>query len=125
MVAKILFADDDLLMRQLYRPHIESEGYQWIVATNGREAIQAIEHEKPSLAVIDIVMPEMDGLEVLLEVRQSPRAATMPVILITAESAYYGHRSSLGSAGASLLLIKPFGPKQLVNAIRRLLPVEA
>ena len=86
-------------------------------ATNGREAIEATESEKPNLAVIDILMPEMDGLEVLLELNKS-RNTTMLVILITADSRYYGHRRSLGSAGASLLLTKPFGPKQLLDAIQ-------
>ncbi|HTL54194.1 MAG TPA: response regulator [Candidatus Limnocylindrales bacterium] len=118
MALKILFADDDPLMLQLYRPHIQSAGYEWFGASNGREAIAATEREKPNLAIIDILMPELDGLEVLLELKKSPAAKIIPVILITAESGYYLYRSNFANAGAAHFLLKPFGPKQLLDAIR-------
>jgi len=119
MARTILFADDDPLIRQLYQSHIERAGYSWVGAVNGREAIAVAEREKPSLAIIDILMPEMDGLEVLQEFEKAQMG--IPVILISAEQTYYAHRCHLRGFGASLFLTKPFGPQQLLDAIRRLL----
>src|SRR5215510_5876179 len=86
---KVLFADDDLIVRKLYQRHIELAGYRWLEVDNGRDALDLAEREAPHLAVLDIEMPERDGLSVLLELRKSPVTRTLPVILITSETAYY------------------------------------
>ncbi len=121
MGRKIVFADDDFLIRKLYQRHLEKAGYEIVEATNGREAVEAARRENPELAVLDIVMPEEDGLSALLELKRSPATRNLPVILISAESKYYPHRRELLEAGAADFLTKPFGPAQLLAAIEQCL----
>jgi CheY-like chemotaxis protein len=117
MGQRILFADDDPIVRRIYQHHIERAGYEWLEVDNGRDALEAASREKFVLAVLDILMPERDGLSVLLEFKKSPRTSAMPVIMITACQAYYSYRQEVKAAGAACLLTKPFGPAQLLAAI--------
>ena len=122
MLPKILFADDDPLMHQLYKPHVERAGYEWIGASNGREAMALAASGDTRLAVIDIVMPEMDGLATIAKLKNAEATKTIPVILITGEPEYYARQRELSAVGAAVFMTKPFGPGQLVEAIDRLLP---
>ena len=122
MLPKILFADDDPLMHQLYKPHVERAGYEWIGASNGREAMAVAASGDTRLAVIDIVMPEMDGLATIAKLKNGEATKMIPVILITGEPEYYARRRELSAVGAAVFMTKPFGPGQLVEAIDRLLP---
>ena len=122
MTSKILFVDDDPIMHLLYKPHVERAGYEWVGASGGREAIKTAASERPRLAVIDIMMPEMDGLSTVAELRKGEATKTMPVIVITGELGYYGRRDEFTQAGVATFMTKPFGPKQLLEAIGRLLP---
>ena len=121
MGQKILFADDDLLIRQLYQHHLEKAGYEIVQATNGREAVEVAIRENPRVAVLDILMPEQDGLAALMELRRLPSTRAMPVILITAETRYYACQHELRKSGAANFLTKPFGPGQLLAAIAQCL----
>ncbi len=122
MTSKILFVDDDPIMHQLYKPHVERAGYEWVGASGGREAIEAAACERPRLAVIDIMMPEMDGLSTVAELRKAEATRALPVIMITGELSYYGRKEDFTGAGAAVFMTKPFGAKQLLEAIGRLLP---
>ena len=122
MLPKILFADDDPLMHQLYKPHVERAGYEWIGASNGREAMAVAAGGGTHLAVIDIIMPEMDGLAMITKLKSAEATKKIPVILITEESEYYARRRELTAVGAAVFMTKPFGPGQLLEAINRLLP---
>lgn len=84
--ARILIADDEPNIRLLYQSELEADGYEVILAENGREAIAKAESERPDLVVLDIRMPGMDGVEVLGRILDKNR--TMPVILNTAYSSY-------------------------------------
>jgi CheY-like chemotaxis protein len=117
MGQKILFADDDPIVRRIYQHHIERVGYEWLEVDNGEDALAAAKREKLLLAVLDIEMPERDGLSVLSELKKSPRTSAIPVIVITSRQAYYSCRKEMKAAGAACLLMKPFGPSQLIAAI--------
>jgi two-component system chemotaxis response regulator CheY len=112
-------------MHQLYKTHVERAGYEWIGANGGREAIEAAACESPNLAVVDLMMPEMDGLSTVAELKKGDVTKTMPVIVITGEQGYYGRRAEFADAGAAAFMMKPFGPKQLLEMIGRLLPSAA
>ena len=121
MNTKVLFADDDLLVHQLYQPHLERAGYHLIKAGNGREAIEAARRERPEIAVLDIVMPEMNGIAALRELKGLEWAGNIPVILITADTECYRYSREILTGGAAILLMKPFSPEQLLSVIRVLL----
>src|SRR6266446_2206017 len=115
MTSKILFVDDDPIMHQLYKPHVEQAGYKWIGASGGREAIEVATCERPRLAVIDIMMPGMDGLSTVAELKKGESTKAMLVIVITGEMGYYGRKQEFTGVGAAAFMTKPFGPKQLLE----------
>ena len=118
---KILFADDDSVMRKLCQHYLENAGYTWVEAADGQEAVEVATRENPSVAVLDIVMPQKDGFSVMLDLQRSPLTKEIPVILMTSDTTYYSHQEMLKKAGARLFLTKPFGPKQLLDAIQKCL----
>ena len=121
MAATILFADDDPLMHRLYRHHIERAGFSLIEASNGREALEAAARETPRLAIVDVLMPEMDGLSVVAELKRTEATRAVPVILISGDPNCYDSKSWFAIIGAAAFLTKPFGPAQLLKEIHRLI----
>ena len=84
---QILVVDDDPLMHRLFQHHLEKAGYQMVSARTGREALDISARQPPQLIVMDIMMPDMDGLEALRELKKGDVTKAIPVIVITA----YGH----------------------------------
>jgi len=82
----ILIVDDDKNLRRLYKDELEAEGYRIVMATNGRQAIDIVSWEKPDLIVMDIRMPEIDGLEAMVRILREH--GELPVILNTAYASY-------------------------------------
>ena len=120
---KILIVDDEPHMLRVTEFSLRRGGYQLIIGRNGREAIELAEREQPALIVMDVLMPELDGLGALRLLKQSPRTATIPVIMLTAR----GHvmtRQDAEDSGASLFLTKPFSPNQLLNEAKRLIEAQ-
>ncbi len=83
---RILIADDEPNIRLLYQNELEAEGYEVLLAEDGKEAVEKVRREKPDLVVLDIRMPGMDGIEALGRILDHDR--TLPVILNTAYSTY-------------------------------------
>jgi CheY-like chemotaxis protein len=121
MAAKILFADDDQLMHRIYQQHIEQAGFKLVEAGNGREALETAARERPQLAIVDFMMPEIDGLSVVLELKRKEATKAIPVILISGDAKCYQFKKQFVAAGAAAFLTKPFGASQLLEVIRRLL----
>jgi CheY-like chemotaxis protein len=92
-----------------------------VSAMNGREALDLAARQPPNLIVMDIMMPDIDGLAALRELKKNDATKSIPVIIITANSNQLAKQESANS-GASIYLTKPFSPTQLLNEIRRLVP---
>lgn len=118
---QILIVDDDQLMHRLFQHHLEKAGYKMISAMNGREALDLAARQLPNLIVMDIMMPDIDGLAALRELKKNDATKAIPVIMITANSHHLTKQESANS-GAAIFLTKPFSPTQLLNEIRRLVP---
>ena len=116
MKDKILLVDDDEGLRDLYREELEEEGYEVLAASNGKEALQELEKEKPDLIVLDIVMPKMDGMEALGRILRKVRK--VPVILHTSHSVY---QEDFMSWAADAYLLKSTDLAELKKKIRELL----
>jgi len=121
MTKQILVVDDDPLMHRLFQHHLERAGYQMLSAKDGREALELAKRQPPQLIVMDIMMPDVDGLAALRELKQADATKSIPVIVITANTHNMAKKES-ESCGAAIFLTKPFSPAQLLTEIRRILP---
>ena len=114
MSVKILLVDDEPSILQLVKAYLEPEGYQVITAIDGPSGAQAILREKPNLVVLDVMLPGMDGIEVLSRIR---RESDVYVILLTARTEETDKIVGL-SIGADDYVTKPFSPRELVARIK-------
>lgn len=115
--ATILVVDDDRKIVRLVRTYLEREGYRVVEANDGRSALAAIALEDPELMVLDLMLPEVDGMTVLRAVR---RQSQRPVIVLSARGAVGDRIEGLGE-GADDYVVKPFSPAELVLRVRRVL----
>ncbi len=116
---KILVVDDKREVVELVTATLEGEGYQIICAFDGEEALEKIGREKPDLVLLDIVMPKMDGLEVLSEVKKDPVLKEIPIIMITAKGQKLDEDKGR-RLGAEDYIIKPFSPSHLLRKIEEI-----
>ena len=116
---KILAVDDDRLTLELVNSALEKEGYELLMAVDGKEAIEIIENNNPDLIITDIMMPFVSGLEVISHVRNKLDSET-PIIVFSAA----GQEEMVLKAfnlGANDFMGKPFSPNELVIRVKRLL----
>jgi EAL domain-containing protein (putative c-di-GMP-specific phosphodiesterase class I)/DNA-binding NarL/FixJ family response regulator len=113
----VLVADDDPAMWAFLRTALEREGFEAIVAVNGREAIEQIRQHDVAVVVMDVQMPELDGLQALGKIRADNRSRTLPVILVTASHGESDRIRGLES-GADDLLAKPVAVRELAARVR-------
>ncbi len=114
---KILFCDDDKNICELARLYLEKEGYEVIIAENGRQAVNTFNREKPALVILDILMPEMDGYEVCKEIRKT---SSTPIIFLTAKGDIFDKVLGL-ELGADDYMVKPFDVKELIARVKAVL----
>lgn len=115
MTAKILVVDDAKVVRDLAKQALAPLGVAVTEATNGFNALFAMEQAMPDLLVLDVKMPIMDGLELLTMMRSNPTLQGIPVVMLTspADHAILGQLTALG---VSAILKKPFAPAELAAA---------
>lgn len=113
MAYKVLIADDELEIRQLLRLYLEKDGYQVIEVDNGRKAVDICEREKIDLVLLDIMMPELNGYQVIQKIRVSNN---IPVIMISAKSQDQDKILGL-DLGADDYITKPFNPLEAMARI--------
>src|SRR5262245_7956329 len=118
----LLFADDELLIRRLVKPHLEQAGFETVLAENGAEAFELIKKKPPEVIILDIMMPEMDEMALLRLLKSMESTKSIPVLLIsmTYDEGVQKSAKALGAAG---YLTKPFSPAQLLAEISRVCEV--
>lgn len=120
MSTKVLIVDDEPHMLRVTELSIKKGGYEIVIGRNGKQALELAAREKPSLIVMDVSMPEMDGLTALTQLKAAPETASIPVIMLTVRGqAMTRHQAEL--SGAAVYLTKPFSPSQLLAEVKRLL----
>ena len=112
--ATILVADDDPDIAELIEIHLVSDGYRVFKAYDGKEAVQVFVREDIDLAILDIMMPEMDGIQVCERIRET---STIPVIMLSAKDSELDKISGLGN-GADDYVTKPFNTLELVARVK-------
>jgi DNA-binding response OmpR family regulator len=113
----ILVVDDEKGIVRLIRLNLEHDGFQVVEAYRGMQAIQALRDNMPDLIILDVMMPDMDGFDVLKLIRE---ISTVPVIMLTAKSEEDDRIKGL-ELGADDYVTKPFSPRELVSRVRAVL----
>lgn len=114
---RILVVDDEPGIVDIARANLEGHGYIVIAAYDGEDALEKIKAEKPDLVVLDILMPEMDGWDVLERIESNPDLSGIPVIMLTARVSDEDVLRGL-ETGAVEYMTKPFYPQDLVAAVK-------
>ena len=120
MPERILVVDDDPDILQFVRMNLEMDGFDVELAGGGREALEKVAADPPDLMLLDVMMPEMDGLTVLRRMRSDPSTANVPVIVLTARSLAEDRVKGL-DLGADDYITKPFDLEELIARIRTVL----
>ncbi|HFK1531679.1 TPA: response regulator transcription factor [Bacillus cereus] len=114
---RVLVVDDESDMRQLVGMYLNNFGYEWGEAENGKEALKKLETDHYDFVVLDIMMPEMDGLSVCKEIRKT---SDVPIIFLTAKGEEWNRVNGL-RMGADDYIVKPFSPGELVARMEAVL----
>ena len=117
MSVKLLLVDDDPDLLYTLQKYLQQAGYSTVTANNGRSAIDMFETEKPEAALIDVMMPELDGFEVVKKIRS---ISAIPIILLTARSDETDKIVGL-ELGADDYVTKPFSPREVVARLKAIM----
>jgi CheY-like chemotaxis protein len=117
---KIIIADDEIFILRLLELTLKKGGYEVVSCRDGHEAVAAAFAAPPNLIVLDVLMPRLDGLGALKQLKENPATQNIPVIVLSGK----GHaltRVEAERAGAVLFLSKPFSPNQLLVEVKKIL----
>src|SRR5262245_44659075 len=120
MASRVLIVEDEPDIRDLLAFHLGREGYQVWTTGSGADGFRMAVRERPDLVLLDLMLPEIDGLEVCRRLRREPATATTPVIMLTAKGDEIDRVVGL-EIGADDYVAKPFSPKELLARVRAVL----
>jgi len=118
---KILIIDDNLTICKLLATRLSANDFEVMIATSGLEGIKKAVIEKPSVILLDITMPEMDGVEVGMKLRQDSATKSIPIIMLTARGERTIINLTMDRFNPEGYVIKPFNPEKLLEEISRVL----
>ena len=117
---KVLIVDDDPVIQLLLRVNMEMEGFDVVTAADGEEGLRLANDTRPDIMLLDVMMPKLDGFEVLKQIRIREETRELPVILLSAKATARDEHAGL-TAGANEYMTKPFDPPDLIERVKKLL----
>lgn len=117
---RILLVDDEPDILEIIRYNLSAEGYVILTAENGKEGLKAAKKHQPHLIILDVMMPEMDGMETCMQIRKEPGLQKTLITFLTARGEDYSQMAGY-DAGADDYITKPIKPKVLVSKVKALL----
>jgi len=117
---KILVAEDSSMVRRLVAARLAADGYEVLEAADGEQALMLARTEHPDLLILDKVMPKFDGFEVVRALREDPRTAGLPIVMLTERTSEEDVLGGL-NLGVEEYMPKPFSPRELSVRVRRVL----
>lgn len=117
---KILLVDDEPDILEFIKYNLEKEGFEIYLASNGKTALELAEKTIPSLIILDVMMPDMDGVETCVKIRENPRLKNSLIAFLTARNEDYTQIAGF-DAGADDYITKPIKPRVLVSRVKALL----
>jgi len=121
MGKRVMTVDDSATVRKVLQMTLTGAGYDVIEAENGADALEKLSTEAVDMLVTDLNMPQMNGIDLIQQIRQKPGNRFMPIIMLTTES-QPDKKSAGKAAGASGWITKPFRPEQLLAVVRMVCP---
>jgi two-component system, OmpR family, phosphate regulon response regulator PhoB len=115
----VLIVDDDERLREFVRVNLEMEGYSVIEAGNAEEGLAAVEEQPPDLILLDVMMPGVDGWEMLRRIQEKHGVGAIPVIMFSGK---VDEPDAAAARGTQAFIGKPFDPTQLIESTKQLLP---
>lgn len=117
---RVLVVDDDPQVLKLLRLNLEMEGYDVVSAADGNQALDAVANHSPDLIICDVMMPGIDGFEVVRRIRSDEANAGLPIVMLSAKAMGSDVKEGI-QAGANEYVTKPFDPSELIDIVDRLL----
>lgn len=117
---RVLVVDDSATARDIYSTFLSHAGYEVIEAADGSSGLERVEADRPDLVILDVVLPRMDGLEVMRHIRSSATAGDTPIICVTA-SISDEYRARAGELGCQAFLEKPDAGGRMLDVVRKVL----
>ena len=120
-MTKILIVEDDPLMSRMYQKIFKFEGFEVDFAGNGEEGLEKIRTTKPTLVLLDVMMPKMNGLEVLEKVKIDPETKGIPIIMLTNLAGTQDAEAALAKGAVRYIIKSENEPKAVVNMVKEIL----
>ena len=121
MSRKVLTVDDSATIRQALNVALAGAGYEVVEATDGIDALRKLAVDKVDMVVTDLNMPNMNGVDLIREIRNRPGNRFTPIVMLTTESEHKKKQEGK-AAGASGWIVKPFRPEQLLSVVKMVCP---
>ena len=118
---KVLIVDDDSFILDMYALKFREEGFELVVASDGKQALDAIAQEKPDIMLLDVIMPLSDGFEVLEKVKADPKVKNVPVILLTNLGQKEDIDKGLKLGAVDYIIKAHFTPSEVVQKVKQYL----
>lgn len=118
---KILIVEDDPLMSRMYQKIFKFEGYEVDFAGDGQEGLEKAKTGKPTLMLLDVMMPKMNGLEVLEKLKLDPDTKAIPVIMLTNLAGAQDAETAMSKGAVKYIIKSEYEPKQVVNMVKEIL----
>lgn len=120
-MAKILIVEDDPLMSRMYQKIFSFEGYQLDIAGDGEEGLEKIRTQKPNLILLDVMMPKMNGFQVLEKIKADPETKKIPVIMLTNLAGQADAEKAITMGAVKYIVKSEYEPKQVTNMVKEIL----
>ncbi len=117
---KILVVEDEPDIRELVRYNLEQSGFDVVESADGDRVLELVDEERPNLMILDLMLPNADGFDICKMLRQRPRSARLPIVMLTAKAAEVDRVLGL-EFGADDYITKPFSPRELVARVKAVL----
>ena len=118
---KILIVEDDPLMSRMYQKIFTFEEYDVILAEDGQEGLEKARSEKPTVVLLDIMMPKMNGLEVLEKLKSDPETKKIPVVMLTNLAGQQDAETALQKGAVKYIIKSEYEPKQVTNMVKEII----
>ena len=118
---KILIVEDDPLMSRMYQKIFKFEGYEVEMAGNGEEGLEKAKKEKPTLILLDVMMPKMNGLQTLEKLKLDSDTKAIPVIMLTNLAGQQDAETALAKGAVKYIVKSQYEPKQVTNMVKEIL----